>query len=365
MTTPSIDLLEHAQQHFEHQLGISLADLLAPIAADHPAGYCAKSGGVYQAIQHARRSDDPTLPQGPWQHDLKRADWVTVSRTALDTLMRSSKDLQLATWLLESQVHQFGFAGIAPPLVLIDGLIRRYGDALHPQEAGGGSTHRANVLRWINRKLLPVLKQVPITARGQDGDFGWADREAAWHREQHKTLPDSEPEGPALAEVTAAMGQTPAQDCQALQVHLCLAIEAAQRLTRTIDECFSGDKPSLAAFIGLLRQILAAVETELRRRGLVGVSEPAPVEIRDEAAAAPAAGNVAADRAHAYAMLEQAAYTLLHTDPHSPAPYLVQRAVQWGRLSTSELYKEVFIRMGGQLNIFELLGLETPQAQAE
>ena len=73
----------------------------------------------------------------------------------------------------------------------------------------------------------------------------------------------------------------------------------------------------------------------------------------------------AGDRAQAYALLEQAVQTLLVTDPHSPAPYLVRRAVEWGRLSTSDLYKEVFIRMGGQINIFELLGLEVPEAQTE
>ncbi len=371
--TDTADLFAHAQRHFEQQLRVPLAELLAPIDAQHPAGYCAKSAGVHQAIQSARRHDDPSLPQGPWQHELKRADWGGVCRTVCDTLRRKSKDLQLATWLLEAQVYQCGFAGIAPSLVLIDELIRRFGHQLHPQEADGGMVHRANVLRWINRKLLPILKQVPLTAAGQDMEYGWAARESAWRHEQHKPEPGVEDDQPTLQAVNAAMAQTPASHHLALQGELSMAIEASLQLTRTVDACFTGDKPSIASFTGLLRQMLATVEKELDRRGLLALPAAADIEVASASAPAqipsevPAAApaNVMADRARAYAMLEQAASTLLHTDPHSPAPYLVQRAVQWGRLSTSELYKEVFIRMGGQLNIFDLLGLEMPQPRTE
>jgi len=104
----------------------------------------------------------------------------------------------------------------------------------------------------------------------------------------------------------------------------------------------------------------------LRRRGIEPTPAPqAEVPVSPESPAAAPRRMTADDRAHAYELLEQAARMLLQTDPHSPAPYLVQRAIEWGRLSTSELYQELFIRKGGQLSIFELLGLETPQAQAE
>jgi type VI secretion system protein ImpA len=36
----------------------------------------------------------------------------------------------------------------------------------------------------------------------------------------------------------------------------------------------------------------------------------------------------------------------------------VRRATEWGSLNTVELYQELFLRLGGQLNIFEMLGLE-------
>lgn len=365
-------LLEHAQQHFAQRLHCSLADLLEPIDPQHPAGYCVKSSGVYQAIQGARREDDASLPQGPWQCELKRADWAAVSSTAADNLRRQSKDLQLAAWLLEAQLHQCGFAGLAPALVLMDELIRRFWQGLHPQEADGGCTHRANVLRWVNKKLLPALKQIPLTDVDQGLNYGWADREAAWRREQQKPAPGADDSEPTLQAIHGAMAQSPATHHLALQAELRWSLQAALRLTQTVDDCFDADKPSLASLTGLLKQMLAVVDGELHRRGLLtsptgpfgDAAAPAvPPPATTVAGAAPAGPLHGANaRAQAYALLEQAASTLLQTDPHSPTPYLVQRAVQWGRLSTAELYQEVFIRMGGQLNIFELLGLQVPTA---
>ncbi|MDP2371758.1 type VI secretion system protein TssA [Rhodoferax sp.] len=368
------ELLEHAQQHFAQRLHCSLADLLEPIDAQHPAGYCVKSSGVYHAIQSARREDDASLPQGPWQCELKRADWAAVSNTAADNLRRQSKDLQLAAWLLEAQLHQCGFAGLAPALVLMNELIRRFWQGLHPQEADGGCTHRANVLRWINKKLLPALKQVPLTDVVQGLNYGWAEREAAWRREQLKPAVGANEGETTLQAIHSAMAQSPATHHLALHTELRWSLQAVLCLTQTVDDCFGDDKPSLASLAGLLKQMLAVVEGELHRRGLlpsapslVGevATAPAAPRLPTVAQAAPASPPSSADaRAQAYALLEQAASTLLQTDPHSPTPYLVQRAVQWGRLSTAELYQEVFIRMGGQLNIFELLGLQVPSGEA-
>ena len=64
-----------AHLYFERHLSVTLDDLLKPVEPLNPAGHSAKSAGVYHAIQGARREDDASLPQGPWQHELKRADW--------------------------------------------------------------------------------------------------------------------------------------------------------------------------------------------------------------------------------------------------------------------------------------------------
>jgi type VI secretion system protein ImpA len=73
----------------------------------------------------------------------------------------------------------------------------------------------------------------------------------------------------------------------------------------------------------------------------------------------------ASDRAKLYTSLSRMADQLAQLEPHSPVPYLIRRAVAWGALDTAQLYSEVFVRCGGQINIFELLGLEEQIAAQE
>jgi predicted component of type VI protein secretion system len=65
-------------------------------------------------------------------------------------------------------------------------------------------------------------------------------------------------------------------------------------------------------------------------------------------------------REQAYAQLAEITDFLLEHDKHSPVPHLLRRAVHWGSLDTPALYQELFVKHGGQVNIFELVGLTRP-----
>ncbi|MFM0092426.1 type VI secretion system ImpA family N-terminal domain-containing protein [Paraburkholderia sediminicola] len=82
----------------------------------------------------------------------------------------------------------------------------------------------------------------------------------------------------------------------------------------------------------------------------------------DETGALPLSINA---RKRAYAQLADAAAALAELEPHSPVPYLIRKAVEWGTLNTAQLYDELFIQGRGQLNVFDLLGLGVPQAAEE
>lgn len=372
------DLMTRSQRYFGERLGCSLETLLDPIDAGNPAGYSVKGNGVYNTIQNARREDDASLPLGPWEHKLKRADWPVVSRVATEALCSKSKDLQVAAWLLEAEVNQHGFSAIAPGLVLLDGLLRDYWDDLYPQDADSGGEHRANILRSLNNRLPFVLKQLAMTSTGMHRNYNLADWEVAMHRERLAPAAAAaansadEEEHASTETITAAMAATPLTWYQALHQQLNDALGAMQLLRDSIDRHFAVDGPSLSALAGLLAQLHALAESELQRRGISLAtaseeSEPGPgtVAESDETAIVGDQTWAIDDRRQVYAMLEQLVEALLKMDPHSPAPYLIRRAIEWGRLNTAELYQEVFIRLGGQLNIFELVGLETPPAREE
>jgi type VI secretion system protein ImpA len=56
-------------------------------------------------------------------------------------------------------------------------------------------------------------------------------------------------------------------------------------------------------------------------------------------------------RHEAYATLEAIADYLAMVEPHSPTPYMLRRAVKWGRMPLPELMAEI-IREEGDLNRF-------------
>ncbi len=378
------ELLARSSRYFGERLNTTLEAMLQPIDGNSPAGYPVKSNGVYQTIRHAKQEDDPSLSRGQWDYELKRADWPMVSRTATDALLHKSKDLQVATWLLEAQVHQIGFSAVAPSLLLIEGLLRSYWDSLYPQINDKGCEHRANILRSTVKTVTLALKQQPLTQAGVQREYSLIDWESAQYLEQIKAraslssvvMPEEE-EAVTLADLTSTMHASATAWYQALELNLLDALSAMAQLKHTVDERFAHDAPSLSGLSDVLLHLHTLVQAELHRRGV-----PAPRqsdrpdsrtqhpwdESSDEDQAQPnptvqlAAHSAlfpANDRAQAYAMLEQASHMLMQLDPHSPAPYLVQRAVAWGRLNTAELYHEVFIRLGGQINVFELLGIET------
>jgi type VI secretion system protein ImpA len=46
-------------------------------------------------------------------------------------------------------------------------------------------------------------------------------------------------------------------------------------------------------------------------------------------------------------------------EPHSPTPYLVKRAVTWGRMSLADLMQEVVREEGDISRYFSLLGIKS------
>lgn len=367
------ELFIAAQRYFAEHLKVDIDTLLTPIEGTEPGGASLRANGVYRAIQEARRQDDPTVPLGPWTHELKRADWAKVADVALDALAKKTKDLQLAVWLLEAEIHRRGFGAIAPCLMLIERLCAYHWEYLYPR-GDGDIEHRANLFHWANEKLLPVLRLVPITNAGREArELNWSDWESAKRKEQLKNAPSPKTRGADTSTTvgTLEFGTTMAgtsTDWHRLRYReLADAIDAVAMLSETLDQLCGDESPTLHAFSTLLEQIQTLIVSELHKRGVQPEEEPAPEADAVEGDASeltPAEQGRIYDRATAYAQLAAAADYLMRLEPHSPAPYLVKRAIAWGNLNTAELYQELFMKYGGQLNIFEMLGLQT-QARAD
>ena len=371
--------IEHADRYFRATVGHGWDALLAPVSVEAPVGVPAAQDESYRRIRHEREEEDATLPLGPWERELKRANWVAASELTAAALAGRSKDLQLAAWLFEALIARSGFQAVAPSLRLIDALLQQYGDHLHPQD----SEHRLNLLLWIGQKLLPPLRRVMITATGSGIDFSWNDWEQAQRNEQLRASlgkqREGELEGATLAEVGAALACTP--DARILFLRDCLrdGLTALQALEHTLDATLGDEAPGLSSMRNLLERIDVVLAADARRRGVAmpdataahaagpahdgGSHDDASHDHGSEADDDAVMGSI--DRRQVYAALADIAHALETIEPHSPVPYLIRRAVAWGSLNTAQLYSEVFVRCGGQINIFELLGLGDPATAHE
>lgn len=350
---------------------LDIEKLLSPVSAERPAGEPLRYEGTYDRIREARREDDPDLPQGHWKTELRKAQWKLVESICVEALETRSKDLQVAAWLTEAWLNVYGFAGAEKGLELMRGLCESFWDDLYPPIENGDLEFRMAPLAWVNEKLSVSIKKLPITAPDAPGEkpWSWADWEKASLRDQAAQRagePRPQPGAPsAMADFQRSALLTPSADLRATLQDVRATIEAGARLESLVDAKAGKTAPGLLRLTGAAETIAALIESLLAHRademapednngGSHAASAGVFDEEVDEPARLPVPGRIR-DRADAYYLLAEAADFLARTEPHSPTPYLIRRAIAWGSMSLDELLPEL-VRNGGELaEIFRLL----------
>jgi type VI secretion system protein ImpA len=360
-------------QRFKAQIGIDFDLMLKQINKKSKSGENLKFNGVYEKIKQARTADDPNLPQGDWKHDLKTADWGTVSTTAINALNTKTKDLQIAIWLLEAKIHQFGFAGVAPCVAYIQQMMEQFWADFYPQINKDDLAYRTNLIDSMNNKLQPCIRQIHITQSRTEQQYSWSDWEMAIHIDSiNQDKKNQINEYPTKLNILQGISGTPIEFYQGLYQDLELGIEALTVLSDYLDEKCKEQSPSLLGIKELLVDIKETLAAQLKNRGLFSSSQGD--DELDESEGGEQLTSSSPDnhnggnhnggngqvksREMAYAKLAEAADYLMQDDPHSPVPYLIYKAIEWGNLNTAQLYQELFVDYQGQLNIFEILGLD-------
>lgn len=379
VTVPSI-INQGLNEYMAHYFGHSLDEILLPIG-DSEVGESVRHNGVYFKIKEARREDDASLPQGVWTHEMKLADWDKVERTAIEALCYKSKDLQLGVWLMESSINRYGFSGIAPAALLIRALCEEFWNTMHPKMVDDDIEFRTNPINWINEKLSLRLRLLPITSTPLDGrEFTWDDWENAQRFDQLKRQNQQQIhwEGVTTEAYKQRLSATPKEFLWSLCEEINDAIHAIDLLIHWFDETCGSESPSLGEMKSLLNNIHTISTGELSRRGvtLSFNSNDDATEDDDEQDSHEGLGGggggsddgsngesqtknkIMRNREDAFSQLKQAAEFLMRDDPHSPVPYMVYTACTWGEKDAPDLYEELFLQKGGQLNIFEMMGLK-------
>lgn len=344
------------------------ARILQPISPEKPCGDSLRYEGAYDRIREARQEEDARLPQGVWVTKPKAADWDFVCRTCVELLETRTKDLQIAAWLTEALVQLHGFVGLHEGLFIVLRLCERYWDCLHAGADGVDAESRSAPILWLNEKVADRLKWVPLVQTGMP-----ADAHVNLLRFETQGATGGQANGDASA--TTATPESAAADLPSevfqtdptFYVANLDAIRGANEVCEKIEKFFASkavvDAPSLYRVRENLHKALALLERFMARQLPLETDDltqhGAPgVEPGSHGPSHPASSVTISSRDEAYQLLARAADFLERTEPHSPVPYLVRRAVHWGQLPLESVLPELIKGQADLDGVRELLGLK-------
>jgi type VI secretion system protein ImpA len=328
--------------------------LLQPLPGDQPCGVSLIHDPEYEAIRTARRADDSSVPAGIWQTTLKVAEWPVVEAGCRRVLSNRSKDLTIAAWLGEAWLNRYGLPALPHCFQLMVGLCERYWNDLHPLPRDGDLGFRAAPIGWLAGAYADLLSGQIELFEGPDGLRGTL---AQWQSAQRATVAAT-----ARKDVPAAKKEAAARTSAALQeaarvaspTYLRLERDALAKARPLIEQLDAWCTPRL----GSEAPSFALLTETMNQAGLVlteclamhpNSDPPLAVVAGDAAAVAgapaqapvPAASGVPHSREDAYRQLGVIAEYLARYEPHSPVPYLIQRALEWGSKPLPVLLREL------------------------
>ena len=347
--------------------------LLEPVSMANPTGADETFSVSVDAISRARQFDDPSLDQGEWITDVKEADWVFVYEKCQEFLATESKDLKIASWLVEAAAKVKQFEGMAAGLELITQLCERYWDLIHPQGNDNDFEQRAGNIRWLVVRSTQLIKEIPLT-EGRATQYAWNDFEAARVRannaaKQGGTAADLNGK-PSLASLEIVRRKGSKAFYQFLLDSINHCQSRAIELERVMDTKLGGDSPSFSP----LKDALDTIHKIVGRYGAdVGLkvmglgSEPVEPQILRMQPLTPQTANTANmalevtvnSREQALDQLRKIAEFFRATEPHSPVAYLADKAAAWGDLPLHSWLKTVVKDPNSLSFVEEMLGIGT------
>jgi type VI secretion system protein ImpA len=342
---------------------LNFEPLLGPIPGDNPAGG-AIPFEIREKLEEGRKEinpedfdkDDPARPTVA-----KKADWSGIIRLAQDTLTKTSKDLLISARLTEALVKQYGFAGLRDGLHLMRLLIEQCWDRLNPSIEDGDVEVRAGPFNWLadaekGARFPNSLRLVPLILddkAGKGKKFSWME----WRLSQ-------EGKGTATrADFEKAILETPRDKFVSLDEDINQCVDELTQLLQVLNGKMGSMAPGLIDLRAAVEDCRKLVKQMLAQKGEEGGGAEVTANGSAEAGASSGGGAKAGSREQAYRQLAQAAAVLRQLEPHSPIPYLIQRAVELGSMPFPELMRALIREQNVLSELSRELGIKEPEAK--
>lgn len=333
---------------------IDIEALAKPVADDNPVG----ENTEYTDLAELERlsAGTPGTPDPDTQELVggEEPDWRKVSESATGLLTRT-KDLRAACILARAALATDGLGGLGAGLTLLARLLTDFWDGVYPQldkDENNDPIERLNALAYLCdiSRFIAALRATPFAESREIGRFTARDLDLATGR-----LPVAEGATAPTEDLIAAAwrsGDEAANQAKRNGVDQGLAALAA------VDALFrerTSDRPDL----DVLRQTLKRLKDFYDAQAQAVAAEQGDAAAGDGPTPSSGGGEggsragALSSRADAVRILKQVSDFLRRSEPSSPAPMFIDRAVKVMQMDFASIVKEL---MPDAKERIELLG---------
>ena len=334
-----------------------------------------------EARRIERQADEGDATAGGWP--AATGIWRQVRDDAVDILAHLSRDMSIASMLIEALSRTDGFAGLGLGFDAVRAMVETHWDQLFPapDPEDGPITDEMRLeersmplvrLSGLDSEglLVPAILRIPLTS-DRSGEplclcHYKSSRDLANETDGEKIQLAVSRGATSPEQFTAAVRSTDTEFFRTLFSSLQAARASWEALSEAVDKASAG-AAGLPA--GPLRSLFEECDAAIRAFAPQAVpQDPAAAGATEGSAdGAPAAGPAAfvagdpvGDREAAFRQLEQIAGFFARNDPHSLIAFQLRNIVRLGRMAPAEYYREVIPDGAALQAMFKFVGIRQP-----
>ena len=360
---------------------IDIDALSRPVDDSEPAGPDLEYSAVAELDRFAAGTPGTIDPSTQELVGAEEPNWRKVGETATE-LLGKTKDLRVAAWLTRAELANRGLPGLADGLKLIAALLETFWETLYPmldRDEGDDPIERLNVLANLSpdpgqsygspttEALLRTLRGTPIVESREVGRFTVRDLDYVLGR----MTPPAGQTPPAAGLLAAAWKTGDATANQQKRDAVAGGQAAIQAIVKLLADR-SGQRPNLDLLQQTLRRVgefYATQDAEAAAEAADAAGDDPSEGQSDELGGAPGGGKSPrpgglASRADAVRILQQVAVFLRKSEPSSPAPMFVDRAVKLLQMDFNAIVKELMPDSRDRIEMLGGISLEDPESDS-
>jgi type VI secretion system protein ImpA len=350
---------------------ISVSELAAPISEDSPVGeYLKNSGGLALFTQFSDALDRAkSLTRAALQGDegADAPDWKAPVKVAEEILKTKSKDLWVATGLIEASVRLHGFAGLRDGLRLARELVERYWGALYPpvdpDDLIDGYYTTTDRLKNLDAAIPDALRLLPLADSPDYPEYTFFDYHVA-----------SEGRGGEITVemLEGAVRTSPPAMIKDLREDISGTLEELRLLDEAFESRFAeieNGRDLMPSFYKMRQalddcqrclRVLSGEDPDAGEEAVEDGAGGAEGEPSQPAQAVAAVGPIAS-REDAFRMMEKLASYFEKNEPHSPLGPALRELVTWRIMSFPDLMKHLLEDSSALKDLFRRTGVSESQ----